>query len=145
MSKTMSRAFGCPQKYIQGAGELNNLPELLASYGTKPFVVLDGGVFEFIHPRLCEIFKAGNMEFECLSFVGESCRENIDEIKESAKASGCDIMIGMGAAVYRHCSLLPASLTWFASSFLPPFPQIPLLLAFPFSIQRRACMCVLKN
>lgn len=96
MSKTMSRAFGCPQKYIQGAGELNNLPELLASYGAKPFVVLDGGVFEFIHPRLCEIFKAGNMEFECLSFVGESCRENIDAIKESAKASGCDIMIGMG-------------------------------------------------
>ena len=96
MSKTMSRAFGCPQKYIQGPGELNNLPELLAPYGTKPYIVLDSGVYDILYPRLCEIFKAGNMEFECLSFIGESCRENIDAVKENAKASGCDIMIGMG-------------------------------------------------
>ena len=33
MSKTMSRAFGCPQKYIQGPGEIANLPTLSAEYG----------------------------------------------------------------------------------------------------------------
>lgn len=96
MSKTMSRAFGCPQKYIQGPGELNNLPELLAPYGSKPYIVLDGGVYDFIQPRLDEIFKAGSMDFECFKFTGESCRENIDLVKENAQSSGCDIMIGMG-------------------------------------------------
>ena len=29
----MSRAFGCPQKYIQGPGEIANLPTLSAEYG----------------------------------------------------------------------------------------------------------------
>lgn len=96
MSKTMSRAFACPQKYVQGPGELQNLPELLSAYGKKPYIVLDSGVYDMLYPRLCSIFERSNMDFECLSFIGESCRENIDLVKENARVSGCDIMIGMG-------------------------------------------------
>ena len=96
MSKTMSRAFGCPQKYIQGPGEMENLPELAAEYGRKPFFIIDSGVMSLLYDRLAAIYADSGKEFECMSFSGESCRENIDLIKEKAQASGCDLIVGFG-------------------------------------------------
>ena len=52
MSKTMSRAFGCPQKYIQGPGEIANLPTLSAEYGKKPFFVIDSGVMALMFDKI---------------------------------------------------------------------------------------------
>ena len=96
MSVTLSRAFGCPQRYIQGPGELENLPELLATLGTKPFLLVDEGVYSFLAPRLEDIFRRGDMACAVMRFSGESCRENIDAVKAEAFATGCDIMVGVG-------------------------------------------------
>ena len=96
MSKTMSRAFGCPQKYIQGPGELINLPVLAAQYGNKPFFVIDSGVLSLMYDKLAGAYAEAGKCFEYMSFSGESCRENIDLIKEKAKGSGCDIIVGFG-------------------------------------------------
>ena len=48
----MSRAFGCPQKYIQGPGEIANLPTLSAEYGKKPFFVIDSGVLALMFDKI---------------------------------------------------------------------------------------------
>ena len=96
MSKTMSRAFGCPQKYIQGPGEMENLPELAAEYGRKPFFIIDSGVMSLLYDRLAAIYADSGKEFECMSFSGESCRENIDLIKEKAQDSVSDLIVGFG-------------------------------------------------
>ena len=97
MSITLSRAFGCPQRYIQGPGELENLPELLSPLGNKPFLLVDEGVYGFLAPRLEKIFTSSNMSFEMMRFHGESSRENIDSVKEKASTSGCDILAGVGS------------------------------------------------
>ena len=97
MSTTMSRGFGCPQRYIQGPGELENLPELLSPLGKKPFLLIDEGVYGFLASRLEKIFTASKMSFEMMCFHGESCRENIDSVKEKAGSSGCDILAGVGS------------------------------------------------
>ena len=61
MSTTMSRGFGCPQRYIQGPGELENLPELLSPLGKKPFLLIDEGVYGFLASRLEKIFTASKI------------------------------------------------------------------------------------
>lgn len=96
MNGSMTRAFSCPQKYIQGPGEINNLPELISGLGKKPFFVLDGGIFDMLLEKVKGVFENSGMEFDYVSFMGESCRENIDMVKEKAAASGCDIIIGFG-------------------------------------------------
>ncbi len=96
MSKTLSRAFGCPQRYIQGPGEIENLPEHLSALGEKPFFLVDSGVFSFLAPRLQTIFENAGKCCEMMCFAGESCRENIDEVKSRASESDCDIMVGVG-------------------------------------------------
>ncbi len=96
MNKTLSRAFGCPQRYVQGPGELENLPELLSPLGKKPLFLVDEGVFGFLAPRLESIFNNHKVAFEIMRFSGESCRENIDTVKKRAGISECDILAGVG-------------------------------------------------
>lgn len=96
MSKTMSRAFGCPQKYIQGPGEIANLPTLSAEYGKKPFFVIDSGVMALMFDKINTAYNEAGIPFEHMVFSGESCRENIDLIKNAASDSGCDIIVGFG-------------------------------------------------
>lgn len=96
MSKTMSRAFGCPQKYIQGPGEIANLPTLSAEYGKKPFFVIDSGVMALMFDKINTAYNEAGIPFGHMVFSGESCRENIDLIKNAASGSGCDIIVGFG-------------------------------------------------
>lgn len=77
----MSRAFGCPQKYIQGPGEIANLPTLSAEYGKKPFFVIDSGVMALMFDKINTAYNEAGIPFEHMVFSGESCRENIDLIK----------------------------------------------------------------
>ena len=36
-----SRAFGSPSRYIQGPGEINNLPTFAANYGNTAMLIID--------------------------------------------------------------------------------------------------------
>lgn len=92
----MSRAFGCPQKYIQGPGEIANLPTLSAEYGKKPFFVIDSGVMALMFDKINTAYNEAGIPFGHMVFSGESCRENIDLIKNAASGSGCDIIVGFG-------------------------------------------------
>ena len=94
--QTMSRAFGCPQKYIQGPGEIANLPTLSAEYGKKPFFVIDSGVMALMFDKINTAYNEAGIPFGHMVFSGESCRENIDLIKNAASGSGCDIIVGFG-------------------------------------------------
>lgn len=60
----MSRAFGCPQKYIQGPGEIANLPTLSAEYGKKPFFVIDSGVMALMFDKINTAYNEAGIPFE---------------------------------------------------------------------------------
>ena len=96
MNGSLTRAFGCPQKYIQGPGEIYNLPELMAPLGEKPLFILDGGIYDMLSGMLEDVFENRDMAYECAAFYGESCRENIDSLKARAAEAQCDIIVGFG-------------------------------------------------
>lgn len=96
MNSNRSRAFGCPQKYIQGPGELHNLPALAAQYGKKAFILLDSGVYNHLFHKISCIYSDTGLYFYCMRFTGESCRESIDAVKQSVAENSCDVVVGMG-------------------------------------------------
>ena len=42
MVTSTSRAFGSPFRYVQGPGEISNIPEYVSLYGNRIFMVIDG-------------------------------------------------------------------------------------------------------
>lgn len=96
MKGTLSRAFGCPQKYIQGPGEIHNLPEYSRQLGSKPFIMLDSGVYELLYADVKQAFDGIGLDIYVHRFSGESCPENIENSKILALENGCDIIIGLG-------------------------------------------------
>ena len=96
MQGSTTRAFGCPQKYIQGPGELRSLPGYAAALGKKPLFVLDSGVYELFFPKIKAAFDAKEMPFEVWRYQGESCPENIEAGKDACQRLGCDLIVGFG-------------------------------------------------
>ena len=94
MIGTTSRAFGCPQRYIQGVGEFDKLPLYAKSLGKRPFFIIDKGVYSLLHERL-EAFRP-NMEFGFYLFEGESCVEVIEGAKTALCFYGGDVVIALG-------------------------------------------------
>ena len=68
MSKTMSRAFGCPQKYIQGPGEIANSPRSAPSTAKKPFFVIDSGVMALMFDKINTAYNEAGIPFEHMVF-----------------------------------------------------------------------------
>lgn len=94
MKGTFSRAFGAPMRYIQGPGELNNLKILSSSYGRKPYILIDGFIFDMLCSRLSGVYEPN--EYHAAKFGGESSQEEVDKAVSEIKETACDMLIGIG-------------------------------------------------
>lgn len=93
---TMSRAFGGPQKYIQGPGEFDHMEEFTAAYGKKVLFVIDGFLCGSLTERLKEIYDGTESSFLSEAFGGECCQKEIDRLLAIAKAQGTEVIVGVG-------------------------------------------------
>lgn len=93
---TASRAFGGPQRYIQGPGEFENMMEFTSAYGEKALYVIDAFLFENLTERLKKIYSAGASAFLSVEFGGECCQKEIDRLLEIARAEKIDVIVGVG-------------------------------------------------
>lgn len=93
---TTSRAFGGPQRYIQGPGEFENMMEFTSAYGEKALYVIDAFLFENLTERLKKIYSAGASAFLSVEFGGECCQKEIDRLLEIARAEKIDVIVGVG-------------------------------------------------
>lgn len=85
------RQFVAPPLYIQGAGALDRLPELVARLGSAPVVVNDPGVEAVLGPRLAALLPGTPR----IPLDGEITPSAIRALGARAD-SGCDVVIGVG-------------------------------------------------
>ncbi len=83
-----------PGQYIQGAGALNELPELVKKHGSKALLLASPKVVSSILPD----FGKGIIQDQCIveQFGGECSQEELDRIYAMIGDLGIDVMIGMG-------------------------------------------------
>lgn len=93
---TASRAFGGPQRYIQGPGEFENMMEFTSAYGEKALYVIDAFLFENLTDRLKKIYSAGASAFLSVEFGGECCQKEIDRLLGIARKEKIDVIVGVG-------------------------------------------------
>lgn len=88
------RAFGSPQRYLQGPGALRELGGIVASFGaTRPFVVADAVVQALLRADL-EAALGPAARFAV--FGGECSASEIDRLAAQARAADADIILGVG-------------------------------------------------
>lgn len=94
-TRSSSRAFGCPQRYIQGPGEFENIFLYAGEYGRNLFFIIDGGIYSMIRKRLEDIELPAGFCCHTTSFSGECCMESVEELAAGIPQD-CDVVIGVG-------------------------------------------------
>ena len=91
-----SRAFGCVQRYIQGPGEFRNVFEYGKTYGDKFLFIVDRGIADMIRSHVDAIGDTCGCSYAYHLFYGECCEENVNLLVDVVKASGCNVVVGVG-------------------------------------------------
>ena len=91
-----SRAFGCPQRYIQGPGEFNHVFEYGREYGQRFLFMIDGGIYEMMLGMIDSIENKAGCTYETVSFTGESCMEEVARLAALVATYQCDVLVGVG-------------------------------------------------
>lgn len=93
----MQRRIYAPSKYIQGSGEMNNLPEYCKPLGKKgAYAIASPGNVKRSGTALTESFKKSALPFVLEAFHGECSKREIDSLLEKVKKSGMDVVLGIG-------------------------------------------------
>ena len=85
-----------PQKYIQGAGALNELGKWSKTFGSKVYVILDKFVEGIAGKRILKSISDAKIEGTLNIFNGESSMEEINRHIKLAKAYGAEVIVGVG-------------------------------------------------
>lgn len=92
----MAKILGSPSRYIQGAGELQNLAKYVSPFGKKAFIVITESGKKRIGDVISGSFTASECEFVYDTFHGECSKDEINRLKSACEASGCDVIVGVG-------------------------------------------------
>lgn len=78
-----------PGKYIQGAGAIGQLPELIKLFGRQGMILASPTVFEKILP-------ASGIDLKAERFNGECCKAELDRLAVVISENKVDVLVGMG-------------------------------------------------
>ncbi|HIS96812.1 MAG TPA: hypothetical protein IAD42_02435, partial [Candidatus Scatomorpha pullistercoris] len=73
--RSATRAYECPQRYIQGPGELESIFVYAKRYGSRLLFIIDGGIFDMVAGVLKGVEDLNGCRYELTAFSGECCRE----------------------------------------------------------------------
>lgn len=91
-----SRAFGCPQRYIQGIGEFNNIFKYGREYGDRFLFMTDSGIYQMIKNMVEAIEDKLGCAYDIITYDGESCFEGVEKLAEIIRSSGANVLVGVG-------------------------------------------------
>ena len=94
--RSATRAYECPQRYIQGPGELENIFVYAKRYGSRLLFIIDGGIFDMVAGVLKGVEDLNGCRYELTAFSGECCRENVDALAAAVREHECDVLVGVG-------------------------------------------------
>lgn len=92
----MAKILISPSKYIQGAGELENLGTYAAAYGKKALILISEGGYKRIGDAIKQSFEKTECSIEFDFFNGECSKKEIERLNELMKTTGSDFIIGIG-------------------------------------------------
>lgn len=92
----MRKAFICPSKYVQGAGELLNLGYFVKQYGENALLVAHEDDVQRVQPQLDATAKKYGINFIGSSFKGECSRQEVARLKAFALEKNCNCIVGLG-------------------------------------------------
>jgi len=92
----MRKIMIAPLKYVQGEAELENLGDYVAKFGTTALLVASPEAHERVQPQLRKAASRVPFTFVLGGFGGEITSAEIERISDIARASGCDVVVGLG-------------------------------------------------
>ena len=91
-----SRAWGCPQRYIQGPDEFDNVFIYGKEYGDRFLFLIDEGIWSWMRARIEAVPDKAGCSWECVRFAGESCLELVEELAGAVGEYSCNVLVGVG-------------------------------------------------
>ncbi|MEG0310581.1 MAG: glycerol dehydrogenase, partial [Eubacterium sp.] len=92
----MAKILISPGKYIQGAGELNNLAEYVSNLGKNALCLITDSGLKRNSKTLNSSFENSVVSVTYESFNRECCKSEIDRIISICKEKKIDVVIGIG-------------------------------------------------
>ena len=89
----MKRILIAPSKYVQGAGTLSTLGEIVKEYGNKALLVASDMDISHVADDLA---AAGKIDVVYTSFKGECTTHEIERLRKLKLEENCDVVIGLG-------------------------------------------------
>ena len=83
-----------PGKYIQGAGALQELPALVAQFGSRGLILASHSAHSKILPATGLDLAGGCLEVE--PFAGECCEKELGRLAQIIEDRRVDVLVGMG-------------------------------------------------
>lgn len=93
---TTTRSWGSPGRYIQGPGELDNLPKYTSMFGENVFVVIDQFFYDSLTEKLSKMYEGLPGTFKTAVFNSEVSEEQIAEKTAIAKEVKPSVVVGIG-------------------------------------------------
>ncbi len=95
---SIARAYGSPSRYVQGPGEIKNLPKFAAEYGKTALVIIDTFLFETLGKQISQIFADSPIGAQVIEFKGRCSHAALQELIDYAASlpEVPDTFIGVG-------------------------------------------------
>ena len=90
------KIFGSPFRYIQGAGVIGHLGNIIAPIGARFLLVVDGMVKDTIGNRISDSLQQAGKHFYMVRFGGECSNLEICRIMQQVKKESLDVIVGVG-------------------------------------------------
>lgn len=92
----MANTIISPNRYVQGRGELKNLPEHAKKLGKKLFVIISASGLKRVRDLLEKSFENTGMELVFEEFQGECCETEVKRLGSRFQENKCDLVVGVG-------------------------------------------------
>ena len=92
----MANTIISQNRYVQGRGELKNLPEHAKKLGKKLFVIISASGLKRVRDLLEKSFENTGMELVFEEFQGECCETEIKRLGSRFQENKCELVVGVG-------------------------------------------------
>jgi len=92
----MARIIISPNKYVQGNGELKHIAKHARALGSHFFIIGTSTGLQRVKQDILQGFDGTDAKLHFEPFNGECSKKEIERLRESVEAHGCDAIIGVG-------------------------------------------------